>query len=77
MQGKLAEAEELFRLVLNFAYDVGLFAEEIEHENGAQLCNFPQGFTHIGLINAAVRISATKRGEAVPAHESVETKKAG
>lgn len=77
MQGRITEAEELFQHVLRFANDVGLFAEEIEPDTGAQLGNFPQGFTHLGLINAAIRISAAKSGDPASAHGIVETEKAG
>ena len=63
LQGRLAEAEEMFRHVLSFANDVGLMAEELDPDTGEQLGNFPQGFTHIGLINAAVRLQKAKRGE--------------
>jgi GH15 family glucan-1,4-alpha-glucosidase len=43
--------------VLSFANDLGLFAEEIDPQSGAALGNFPQAFTHVGLINAAVALA--------------------
>ncbi|HET9985229.1 MAG TPA: glycoside hydrolase family 15 protein [Longimicrobiales bacterium] len=53
VDGAMAELEQL----LGYANDVGLFAEEIDPVSGAALGNFPQAFTHIGLINAAITIA--------------------
>jgi GH15 family glucan-1,4-alpha-glucosidase len=55
-RGQLDEAEHLFERLLGRASDLGLFAEEIDADTGAALGNFPQAFTHIGLINAAIAI---------------------
>jgi GH15 family glucan-1,4-alpha-glucosidase len=55
-QNRLAEARRLFDHALSFANDLGLFAEEIDPDTGAALGNFPQAFTHVGLINAAIAI---------------------
>jgi GH15 family glucan-1,4-alpha-glucosidase len=59
-RGDLDAAERRFRHMLSFANDLGLFAEEIDVASGAALGNFPQAFTHVGLINAAVAIERAR-----------------
>jgi GH15 family glucan-1,4-alpha-glucosidase len=54
--GTLEEAQRSFMLTAAYANDVGLFAEEIDPTTGEALGNFPQAFTHVGLINAALSI---------------------
>jgi GH15 family glucan-1,4-alpha-glucosidase len=68
--GSLEQAREQFDQSLKYANDVGLFAEEIDPRTGDALGNFPQAFTHMGLINAALSLakreefeSSTKRGD--------------
>ena len=59
--GRLTEAERLMAKMLSYANHVGLFAEEIAVD-GRQLGNFPQAFTHLGLISAALQIEEQRRG---------------
>jgi GH15 family glucan-1,4-alpha-glucosidase len=60
-RGEVDEAERQLRHMLTFANDLGLYAEEIEAESGAPLGNFPQAFTHVGLINAAMALEAARQ----------------
>ena len=61
--GRLDEAYDRFERLLRRANDVGLYAEEIDPVTGEQLGNFPQAFSHIGLISAALTLE-----EAAAAH---------
>ena len=54
--GNVSEARRFFEATLAYANDVDLFAEEIDPETGDALGNFPQGFTHLGVINAALSL---------------------
>jgi GH15 family glucan-1,4-alpha-glucosidase len=55
--GRIDEARLVFEKMLTFANHVGLFSEELG-DSGEQLGNFPQAFTHLSLINAAVGLDA-------------------
>ena len=59
-RGELDAAERRFEHMLAQANDLGLYAEEIDVASGAALGNFPQAFTHVGLINAAVAIERAR-----------------
>ncbi|HEX5759693.1 MAG TPA: glycoside hydrolase family 15 protein [Thermoanaerobaculia bacterium] len=61
--GDTAAAGELLERLVGYGNDLGLFAEEIDPATGAPLGNFPQGFTHLGLINAA-QVLAESLGQA-------------
>lgn len=51
--GEPARAREVFERVSAYRNDVGLLAEEADPDSGELLGNFPQAFSHIGLVNAA------------------------
>lgn len=61
MQGKIDDAVEVFESVLRHASPTGLLAEEIDPESGEMLGNYPQAYSHIGLINAAHVIGRLQR----------------
>jgi len=58
--GEVERAERLFEQLSGYANDLGLLAEEIDTANGEQLGNFPQAFSHIGLITAAYEIDKAR-----------------
>jgi GH15 family glucan-1,4-alpha-glucosidase len=62
MNGRLKESRELFERLLALTNDLGLLAEEYDVERKRQVGNFPQAFSHLALINAAVTISAAAQG---------------
>jgi GH15 family glucan-1,4-alpha-glucosidase len=55
--GRLAEAKQIMNQILAGANGVGLFAEHFVPETREQLGNFPQAYSHVGLINAAFAVS--------------------
>lgn len=59
--GQIEEARLLFEKMLGYSNHVGLYAEEISHR-GEALGNFPQAFTHLGLISAAFNLDRVLSG---------------
>lgn len=57
--GRVDEAKEIFEKLLKYGNHLMLFSEDINEDNGSQWGNFPQAYSHVGLMNAAYRI-ATK-----------------
>ena len=55
--GQVARARAVFERAARYVNDVGLLAEEVDPESGDLLGNFPQAFSHIGLVNAAWAIA--------------------
>ncbi|MGH9034235.1 MAG: glycoside hydrolase family 15 protein, partial [Acidimicrobiia bacterium] len=58
LQGRHDEAAALFERLLTTRNDVGLLAEEYDPRSGELLGNFPQAFTHVGLVNTAHNLAA-------------------
>jgi GH15 family glucan-1,4-alpha-glucosidase len=57
MVGRVDEARELFEYLLTLDNGLGLYSEDILVGTGKQSGNFPQTYSHVGLINAAFRLS--------------------
>jgi GH15 family glucan-1,4-alpha-glucosidase len=62
VNGRDAEARELFERLLALRNDLGLYAEEYDVARGRQVGNFPQAFTHLALISAARALSGERAG---------------
>jgi GH15 family glucan-1,4-alpha-glucosidase len=60
MLGRQAEARTLFEKLLAIRNDLGLLSEEYDPQAQRLLGNFPQAFTHVGLVNSAYNLSARK-----------------
>ena len=73
MMGRLDEAEALFERLLALRNDLGLLAEEYDPRAKRQLGNFPQAFSHVGLVNTANNLVSAhgparqRAGRAAPA----------
>lgn len=76
--GEPERARAVFERASAFANDVGLLSEEVDDAGGELLGNFPQAFSHIGLINAAWAIAqAEERGQAKPRVEATGGRTSG
>lgn len=54
LSGQIKEARERFDALAEYVNPLGLIAEELDEDTGAHLGNFPQAFSHIGLVNSAL-----------------------
>jgi GH15 family glucan-1,4-alpha-glucosidase len=55
--GRRAEARDVFDAFVSYRNDVGLLGEEIDPHSGEALGNFPQAYTHVGVIGAALALA--------------------
>ena len=62
LAGEVDRACSLFDQITSRANDLGLFAEQIDPDTGEHTGNFPQAFSHVGLINAAWRLARLREG---------------
>ncbi len=75
LQGRYQEAEALFGRLLSLTNDLGLLSEEYDPRARRQVGNFPQAFSHVGLINSAVHLrnrAVPMRGESQPEQLAAE-----
>ena len=61
LSGRRADAKTLFERLLGLANDVGLLAEEYDPRAGRMLGNFPQAFSHVGLVNTAHNLEKVEK----------------
>ncbi|WBL43336.1 glycoside hydrolase family 15 protein [Algoriphagus halophytocola] len=54
--GRLDEAVEGFETLVKYCNHLNLFSEDVDQKTGSQWGNFPQAYSHVGLMNAAFRI---------------------
>jgi GH15 family glucan-1,4-alpha-glucosidase len=71
--GETERARELFERLLGFCNDVGLLAEEIDPHSGELIGNFPQAFSHLGLIQAAIALDLPEESMTMMSPEASET----
>jgi GH15 family glucan-1,4-alpha-glucosidase len=82
MLGRVDEATDLFERLLSLRNDLGLLAEEYDSIAGRLVGNFPQGFSHIGLVNTAYNLidargPATQHSEgAAPVNRGMDKRNA-
>jgi GH15 family glucan-1,4-alpha-glucosidase len=75
MIGRLDEAQDLYERLLGLTNDLGLLAEEYDPRGRRQLGNFPQAFSHVGIVNTANNLvsaagPAEQRAERAPPKEN-------
>jgi GH15 family glucan-1,4-alpha-glucosidase len=69
LAGEVDQARASFKRAAAYVNDVGLLSEEVDPATGELLGNFPQAFSHIGLVNAAWAIAQAEHGSAQPTSE--------
>ncbi len=73
LAGETEKAKEHFAKTLGYANHLGLYSEQLGMR-GEHLGNFPQAFTHLALISAAVELSNDKRARGITSAPTYATK---
>ena len=68
--GTTQQARDLIKTLTAHRNDVGLYGEEIDADTGEALGNFPQAFTHVGYIGAALSLMQREKGEQQLGHRA-------
>lgn len=74
LMGRTAEARVLFERLLSLRNDVGLLSEEYSPGARRLLGNFPQAFSHVGLVNTAYNLTPRQTAPAVDRHDASNTR---
>ena len=61
LQGRLDDAERLFRRLVGLRNDLGLLSEEYDPRAKRLVGNFPQAFSHLALVNSAYNLTTTRK----------------
>jgi GH15 family glucan-1,4-alpha-glucosidase len=72
LQGRLDDAEKLFRRLVALRNDVGLLSEEYDPGTKRLVGNFPQAFSHLALVNSAYNLTETSK----PVHHRAQDERA-
>ena len=72
LAGRLEKASALFSHVLEHTTPLGLLSERIDPETGELLGNFPQVYSHLGLINSAIYLASVRLESGTLEHEPVD-----
>ncbi|HEV3495437.1 MAG TPA: glycoside hydrolase family 15 protein, partial [Actinomycetes bacterium] len=75
LAGEVTQARATFERAIAYVNDVGLLAEEVDVGGGEMIGNYPQAFSHIGLVNAAWAIAQAEENR--PAAAGAEAARAG
>ncbi len=58
LAGEAKKATQYFENILKYGNHLGLFSEDIDPQTGVQTGNFPQGYTHVAIINTAMKLNS-------------------